>query len=111
MRDIASHLVLTRANATRLVDRLEEAGLVRRERLETDRRGAVAVVTPAGRAALRKAWPVYAEGINRLFVSVLTPGEPGVLRAALGRVDQRARADSPSRRSLHPSRIASRSRS
>lgn len=85
-RDLARGLVLTRSGATRLVDRLEQAGLVRREPIEGDRRGAAVVLTTEGRRALRRAWPVYAAGINALFVEVLTPDEAPVLRAALTRV-------------------------
>jgi len=86
MGDLARRLVLTRSGATRLVDRLESAGLIARERAPEDRRGAAAVLTPRGAAALRKAWPVYAGGISRLFLAPLAPSEINLLATALARV-------------------------
>jgi len=91
MSALADGLVLTRSNATRLVDRLEKAGLVDREIADEDRRGAFAVLTPAGREALRRAWPVYARGINELFLSRLSDREVELVNAAFGRVRAGAR--------------------
>jgi DNA-binding MarR family transcriptional regulator len=86
MSTLADELVLTRSNATRLIDRLEQARLVGRVVAPDDRRGAFAVLTRTGRQALRQAWPVYARGINQLFLSRLTEREVDVIRAAFGRV-------------------------
>ena len=80
------------------MDRLEAARLVRRERVDTDRRGAVVVVTPEGDRALRRAWPVYAKGINDLFLAPLTDGEVSLLGEALGRVDAASRRSEPGER-------------
>jgi DNA-binding MarR family transcriptional regulator len=91
MSALADGLVLTRSNATRLVDRLERAGLVSREIADEDRRGAFAVLTPAGREALRRAWPVYARGINELFLSRLSDREVELVNTAFGRVRAGAR--------------------
>jgi DNA-binding MarR family transcriptional regulator len=93
LRDLASRLVLTRSGATRLVDRLAAAGLVERERVHEDRRGAVAVLTAEGAHALRRAWPRYANGIERLFLAALTPEEAGTIRTAMERVTNALRAD------------------
>jgi DNA-binding MarR family transcriptional regulator len=93
LRDLARRLVLTRSGATRLVDRLAAAGLVDRERVDEDRRGAAAVLTLEGARALRRAWPRYADAINRLFVSALTPEEAATIRTALERVTNALRAD------------------
>jgi DNA-binding MarR family transcriptional regulator len=86
MSALADALVLTRSNATRLVDKLERAKLVRRETAGEDRRGAEAVLTPAGLEALRRAWPVYARGIQELFLSRLSDSEVDVIVSGLGRV-------------------------
>src|SRR5262245_16656275 len=59
MSELARKVVLSRSNLTRLVDRLEEAGLVARERSGEDRRGAYAVLTEQGRATRRRMWPPY----------------------------------------------------
>lgn len=67
MRELADMTVISRSNLTRLVDRLESAGLVERERAEEDRRGAFAVLTAEGKALRKKMWPVYAAAIKELF--------------------------------------------
>src|SRR4028118_662265 len=55
MHDIASRVLLSRSGLTRLVDRLEKSGCVRRESCPDDARGAFAVLTPAGRVAIDAA--------------------------------------------------------
>lgn len=91
MNALAGELVLTRSGATRLVDKLEKARLVRRTVAAEDRRGAVATLTPAGRRALSRAWPIYARGINERFLAQLTEGEIDALGRGLSRVWQSAR--------------------
>lgn len=86
MSELADHVVLSRSNLTRLVDRLEDAGLVARERSEEDRRGAYAVITPEGREVRRKMWPTYEAGIREVFDSQLADTEARHLSAALQRM-------------------------
>ena len=91
MHELASRVVLNRSTLTRVVDRLEVTGLLARERVATDRRGAYAVLTEQGQEALRRAWPVYARGIQEHFAHHLGDDEVRVLTTALGRVDAAAR--------------------
>jgi DNA-binding MarR family transcriptional regulator len=86
MSDLASRVVLSRSTLTHLVERLETQGLVRRERSDQDRRGAYAVLTDAGHAALRRAWPIYAQGIAEHFARHLHPDEVGSMTEALARI-------------------------
>jgi DNA-binding MarR family transcriptional regulator len=86
LHELADRVVLSRSGLTRLVDRLETAGLVRRESAATDRRGAYAVLTDAGAAAHRRAWPVYAAGIAAHFARHLEASEAMTLRQALERL-------------------------
>jgi DNA-binding MarR family transcriptional regulator len=90
MGDLARALLLTRSNSTRLVDKVEAAGLVRRESAASDGRGTVATLTPAGLRALRRAWPVYARGIRSHFLEHLSKAEMRLLREALGRIEAAA---------------------
>jgi DNA-binding MarR family transcriptional regulator len=90
MRELAQAIVLNRSTLSRRVDRLEHAGLLTRERGAADKRGAYAVLTERGRAALRAAWPIYAHGITDYFVSHLSEAEVSVLTEALGRIYQAA---------------------
>ena len=93
LHDLARAVTLSRSGLTRLVDRLEAAGLLRRERAAIDRRGAYAVLTEAGLAALDAAWPVYAAGIRAHWAAHLSPAEARTLRAALERIDAAAGAE------------------
>lgn len=92
MHELADELVFSRSNLTRLVDRIEEAGLVRRERAHDDRRGYYAVMTPAGLTLRRKMWPVYSKAIETWFDGHLTQAENATLRTALRRVLDAVRA-------------------
>jgi DNA-binding MarR family transcriptional regulator len=67
IRELADAVVLSSTGMTRFVDRLEAAGLVRREAVPGDRRGAYAVITKEGSALLRRMWPIYARGIATYF--------------------------------------------
>src|SRR5947209_11918654 len=88
MYELAERVVLSRSGLTRLVDRLEAEGLLTRDRSGADRRGAYAVITEQGIAAMRQAWPVYARGIIKYFAQWLTPEEAQLLGSALGRILQ-----------------------
>ena len=108
MSELAGHVVLSRSNLTRLVDRLEEAGAVARERSETDRRGAYAVITPAGRELRRSMWPTYEAAIKALFESQLGEAEALHMAAFLSRILSAARSRPSTAAS--PSATAKRSR-
>ncbi|HEY9860475.1 MAG TPA: MarR family transcriptional regulator [Candidatus Obscuribacterales bacterium] len=69
LSELADRVLLSRSNLTRLVDRLEKAGLLRRQPCPSDRRGTFAVLTEAGLAMQQKMWPIYAEGIAEYFGS------------------------------------------
>jgi DNA-binding MarR family transcriptional regulator len=88
MHELAQRVVLSRSGLTRLVDRLEAEGLLTRDRCGTDRRGAYAVITEQGVAALRKAWPVYARGISYYFARWLSQEEAQIFAAAFERLLQ-----------------------
>lgn len=86
LNELADRVVLSRSGLTRLVDRIEQAGLIRREPAPGDRRGAFAVLTREGAAAQRAAWPCYASAIARHFSRHLSDEEKLVLAKALRRV-------------------------
>jgi len=92
MSDLAHAIVLSRSNLTRLIDRLEDAKLTARERCADDRRGAFAVLLPAGREMRRRMWPVYRREIEALFASHLAPKEAEAMSAMLTKVLKATRA-------------------
>lgn len=67
MLDLAGSVVLSPSGLTRLIDRMEKAGYVTRERTAADRRGAYAVITPQGVAELDRVWPLHLAGIQTYF--------------------------------------------
>jgi DNA-binding MarR family transcriptional regulator len=85
MAELANSLTISRGGLTKLFDRLEFAGLVRREQAADDRRSVFAVITPAGNRMLRKMWPVYARVLRESFVTAVSAREAETIGAALGR--------------------------
>lgn len=86
MHELAERLVLSRSNVTRLADRVQKAGLVRREPCSDDRRGFHCVLTPAGRVMRRRMWPIYRDVIERCFAAPLRDAEAAAMVRGLERV-------------------------
>jgi DNA-binding MarR family transcriptional regulator len=82
MSELADNLLLSRGGATRLVARLEEAGLVTREIPPTDRRATYAVLTEKGRTTLQEGMPALKESTERHFSDHLNKGETDAIRTA-----------------------------
>jgi DNA-binding MarR family transcriptional regulator len=68
MSELAESVLLSRSGLTRLVDRLERQGLLRRERCASDARGLFAEITDEGRAAFAEARKTHLDGVRRLFL-------------------------------------------
>jgi DNA-binding MarR family transcriptional regulator len=83
MFDLSELLLLSKSGATRLVDRMEEAGLVSRGGCATDRRVTYAAITDKGRTTLDDSMPVFQRGIEEFFSKHLTDEEVAALRGAL----------------------------
>ncbi|MFL5767778.1 MAG: MarR family winged helix-turn-helix transcriptional regulator [Actinomycetota bacterium] len=86
MQELATFAVLSKSGLSRLVDRMEAAGLIRRESCSADRRGTYAALTPQGKKALEQATPVFLEGFERYVASHLSDADVRALQAALGKV-------------------------
>lgn len=86
LSDLADQVLLSRSHLTRLVDRLEAAGLLQRERCPSDRRGAFAVLTEAGMDMQQKMWTVYADRIAKYFGRHLSIPEAQVMQQAFQRM-------------------------
>ena len=68
MSELSDSVLLSASGVSRLVDRLERDGLVRRERCTEDGRGYWAVLSAMGRAKLDEARPTHLAGVRRLFL-------------------------------------------
>ncbi|WP_245717736.1 MarR family winged helix-turn-helix transcriptional regulator [Nocardia jejuensis] len=83
MTDLATQTNLSTSGVTRLVDRLERNGFVRREADPSDRRSAYAVLSAAGATRVARVLPAYLEGVERWFTGLFTPEQLEVLVASL----------------------------
>jgi DNA-binding MarR family transcriptional regulator len=84
--DLARRLVLTPSGVTRLLEGLEEAGLVARAACRVDRRVTYAQVTDAGLAKLRDAACGHEGSIRALLEEHLSAEEIDQLAEVLGKV-------------------------
>ena len=101
MTELAERVLLSRSGLTRLVDRLEREGLVRREACLDDARGLFTVLLPAGVEKLREASGTHLRGVAEHAVGRLDEEEAAQLSTLLGRMID----DSP-RRSARSARPA-----
>lgn len=93
MSELAERVLLTRSGLTRLVDRLEDQGYLRREVDPEDRRGFYAILTTDGLQAMQQAWPVYAQGIDQCFAQHLSDEEAQLLIEVFSRILDNATSD------------------
>ena len=75
MSDLGAQRMLTPSGITRVVVRLEEQGLVRREPDPADGRAAFAALTRPGLEALRRAQVVHHATVRELYLGRLTKHE------------------------------------
>jgi DNA-binding MarR family transcriptional regulator len=95
MTELSDRVRLSHSGVTRLVDRLVHAGLVKRTRCDSDRRGTFATLTAAGRARLRRAQPVHLRGIREHFGKRLSASQLSAVAEALEPLARTVRAASP----------------
>jgi DNA-binding MarR family transcriptional regulator len=91
MQELADAVLLSKSGLTRLVDRMENEGLVRRAACDDDRRGTFAELTEQGFETLRRTAPTHMRGVDEHFTSLLDDEEAAVLERALRRIAERAR--------------------
>ena len=75
MTDLAGQTSLSTSGVTRVVDRMDRGGLIRREACPSDRRSSYAVITEAGLARLDEILPGHLELVQRWFIDQLTPAQ------------------------------------
>jgi DNA-binding MarR family transcriptional regulator len=87
---LADATVFTRSGITRVIRRLEERGFVDREACEVDKRGAFAVLTPAGKLAMKETWRLYSKAIIDLLEPCFNRSEARQLAGLLERLIERS---------------------
>ena len=94
MAGLADRLLLSPSWLTRRIEGMEAAGLVRRCRATSDRRGVCAELTEAGVEAYRRAERSHRRAVRQHFLAHLDAQEAAVLETALRRVALAARTAS-----------------
>src|SRR5215212_6504228 len=100
MNELAERILYSKSGFTRVVDRMEEAGLVRRVRPENDRRSILVVLTDKGRNTMDRARRHHRHAIERHFSEHLSDTDIKALTRALEKLSAHARP-------LRPGRISS----
>jgi len=83
MTDLAGQTSLSTSGVTRVVDRMDREGLIRREACASDRRSSYAVVTEAGLDRLDEVLPGHLELVQRWFIDQLPPEQLGQMLDSL----------------------------
>jgi len=74
-RDLHPRMLLAKYNLSRVIDRMGAEGLVAREPIDDDARGAYIQITASGRRMVRRMWSVYGRVISENFASRLATSD------------------------------------
>ena len=97
MNALADRILYSKSGFTRVIDRMEEAGLVRRVRPQHDRRTILIVLTDKGTQTMEHARRYHRDGIERHFSQHLSEPEIKALTRALEKISTHARPLRPGR--------------
>jgi MarR family transcriptional regulator, 2-MHQ and catechol-resistance regulon repressor len=86
MTDLAGQTSLSTSGVTRVVDRMDRDGLVRREACASDRRSSYAVITDAGLRRLDEVLPGHLELVQQWFIGQLSPAQLEQTLESLSRI-------------------------
>jgi DNA-binding MarR family transcriptional regulator len=92
MGELAARLIFSPSRLTYQINSMQRRGLVVRESCVRDRRGYEAVLTPAGRDALRAAATPHLAWVDQMFLNDLDEAEVAWLARIFTRLDSRLRA-------------------
>jgi DNA-binding MarR family transcriptional regulator len=97
MHEISERILFSKSGLTRMVDRMEEDGLVRRERPANDRRVIQVWMTPQGLETLKAARKVHRRGIQHHFAQHLGAEDIDALAKILAKLQGPLRELRPAR--------------
>ena len=93
IQDLAAQSILTRSGVSRVVERLEKAGLVIREGASEDRRGAYAVLTEAGTERFRTAAQAHIAFVREHFLGLFNDQELKQMSGFWRRVEENQKSE------------------
>jgi DNA-binding MarR family transcriptional regulator len=97
MNELAERILYSKSGFTRVVDRMEEAALVRRVRPENDRRSILVVLTDQGRTTMEQARRHHRHAIEEHFFRHLADSDIKALTRAFEKLSTHARPLRPGR--------------
>jgi DNA-binding MarR family transcriptional regulator len=97
MNELAERILYSKSGFTRVVDRLEEAGLVQRIRPDNDRRSILVVLTDQGRTTMEQARRHHRHAIEQHFSQHLSDSDIKALTRALEKLSGHVRPLRPGR--------------
>jgi DNA-binding MarR family transcriptional regulator len=97
MNELADRILYSKSSLTRVVDRMEEAGLVRRVRPENDRRSIFVFLTDQGRDTMTHARRHHRHGIEQHFARHLADSDVKALVRAFEKISTHVRPLRPGR--------------
>ena len=97
MNELAERILYSKSGFTRVVDRMEEAGLVQRVRPENDRRSILVILTDQGRTTMEHARRHHRHAIEQHFSRHLSDTDIKALTRALEKLSTHARPLRPGR--------------
>jgi DNA-binding MarR family transcriptional regulator len=97
MTELAERILYSKSGFTRVVDGMEEAGLVRRVRPDSDRRAILVVLTDAGRETMERARRHHRHGVEEHFSRHLADADVKAITRAFEKVSTHARPLRPGR--------------
>ncbi|MCI3933115.1 MULTISPECIES: MarR family winged helix-turn-helix transcriptional regulator [unclassified Streptomyces] len=83
MSDLATATLQSKSRLSHQITRMENAGLVRRENCESDRRGLFTVLTDEGMETMKRVAPHHVSSVRQHFVDLISPEALGDLHKAL----------------------------
>lgn len=87
LSDLAEAVVLSPSGLSKLLDRMDESGLVERRPDPHDARSTFAAITPHGRAVVRKTRQKHHAFLQRIFGDVLDDRDVADLTRIMARLD------------------------
>jgi DNA-binding MarR family transcriptional regulator len=90
LSDLATTIVLSPSGLSKLLDRMEDSGLIRREPDPRDARSTFASITPRGRSLVKKARASHHAFLQRAFGDALDERDVADLTRIMRRIDARS---------------------
>jgi DNA-binding MarR family transcriptional regulator len=84
--ELEKELLVAQYNLSRLLDRMEEAGLIERTACPGDGRGQMVALTPEGRAMQKRMWPTLRAAVEEHVAPGLSERELEQLARLLGAI-------------------------